>query len=158
PLVAEGMTPEAADRVLKALPEGNGVTGYVAATGRSYLCADTTTDPRYIVGAAGAKSSMTVPIMIHDQVIGTFNVESPVPNAFGPDELQFAELFAREIAQALYTLELLSAQKSCAANESLKAVNREIALPVDHILESTTAILARYLGHDPQMAEHLHRI
>ena len=43
-------------------------------------------------------------------------------------------------------------------DESLKAVNREIALPVDHILESTTAVLARYLGHDPQMAEHLLRI
>jgi CheY-like chemotaxis protein len=158
PLVAEGMTPEAAQRVLYALPEGNGVTGYVAATGTSYLCPDTTNDPHYILGAVGAKSSMTVPIMIHDQVIGTFNVESPIPNAFGPDELQFAELFAREIAQALYTLELLSAQKSCAANESLKAVNREIALPVDHILESATAVLARYLGHDPQMAEYLHRI
>src|SRR5207237_9755278 len=45
PLLAEGMTPEAAERVLYARPDGNGVTGFVAATGKSYLCADTTVDP-----------------------------------------------------------------------------------------------------------------
>src|SRR5205085_9492696 len=41
PLLQEGMTPEAARRELRALPEGNGVTGFVAATGKSYLCPDT---------------------------------------------------------------------------------------------------------------------
>src|SRR5262249_54982252 len=45
PLLEEGMMPEAAQRVLFARPEGNGVTGYVAATGKSYLCPDTATDP-----------------------------------------------------------------------------------------------------------------
>ena len=54
PLLAEGMTPEAARRVLYARPEGNGVTGYVAATGKSYVCADTAHDPYYIEGACGA--------------------------------------------------------------------------------------------------------
>ncbi len=60
PLLAEGMTPEAAHRVLYARTEGNGVTGFVAATGKSYLCADAACDPRYIEGARGAHSSMTV--------------------------------------------------------------------------------------------------
>jgi two-component system, sensor histidine kinase SagS len=158
PLLAEGMTEEAAGRALYAKVDGNGVTGYVAATGESYLCADTAQDPHYIKGAEGARSSMTVPIKLGELVIGTFNVESPTPNAFGPDELQFAELFAREIAQALYTLELLSAQRYCAANESIKAVNREIALPVDTILNSATAILGSYLGLDRPMAENLRKI
>src|SRR5581483_353302 len=44
PLLAEGMTTEAARRVLYARPEGNGVTGYVAATGKTYVCNDTATD------------------------------------------------------------------------------------------------------------------
>ena len=48
------MLPEAAGRVLYARPTGNGVTGFVAATGESYLCADAATDPHYIDGAAGA--------------------------------------------------------------------------------------------------------
>jgi CheY-like chemotaxis protein len=158
PLLAEGMTTEAQNRVLFAKEQGNGVTGYVAATGRSYLCRDTSADLHYIRGAEGARSSMTVPLLICDQVIGTFNVESPDPNAFGEEELQFAELFAREIAQALFTLELLSAQRSCAASASLKAVNREIAMPVDRILTSVTAVLANYLGLPPDMADHLRRI
>ena len=45
PLLQEGMIPEAADRVLKADVEGQGVTGNVAATGRSYLCPDTRAEP-----------------------------------------------------------------------------------------------------------------
>lgn len=157
-LLAEGMTAEAADRELYANVEGNGVTGFVAATGESYLCQDTAQDPHYIKGAEGARSSMTVPIKLGELVIGTFNVEGPTPNAFGPDELQFAELFAREIAQALHTLELLSAQKYCAANESIKAINHEIALPVDTILTSATAILGGYLGLDRPMAENLRKV
>jgi hypothetical protein len=50
-LLAEGMQPEAEARVLHARPEGNGVTGYVAATGRSYTCGDTTRDGLYREGS-----------------------------------------------------------------------------------------------------------
>ena len=48
PLLAVGMEPEAAARVLYAQPQNNGVTGFVAATGKSYLCEDTTEDPLYL--------------------------------------------------------------------------------------------------------------
>ena len=41
PLLAVGMTAEAAHRELRASTTGNGVTGFVAATGKSYLCEDT---------------------------------------------------------------------------------------------------------------------
>ena len=56
PLLADGMMPEAAGRVLFAKPEGNGVTGFVAATGKSYLCSDTTGDPHYIAARPGVRS------------------------------------------------------------------------------------------------------
>jgi len=81
PLLEEGMMPEAAKRVLFASADGNGVTGFVAATGKSYLCPDTTVDPIYLEGAQGARSSLTVALCVGDQVIGTFNVESPSPTA-----------------------------------------------------------------------------
>src|SRR5262249_59207377 len=45
PLLAEGMTPEAANRELYSKAEGNGVTGFVAATGTSYLCPDAANAP-----------------------------------------------------------------------------------------------------------------
>jgi two-component system, sensor histidine kinase SagS len=158
PLVAEGMSSEAEVRDLYALAEGNGVTGFVAATRHSYLCTDASTDPHYIKGAEGARSSMTVPLMIQDQVIGTFNVESPSPNAFGPDDLQFAELFAREIARALYTLELLNAQRICSVSASLTAVNKEIALPVDTILTTACRTLSNYMGLPDDVKTALKRV
>jgi CheY-like chemotaxis protein/GAF domain-containing protein len=158
PLLEEGITEEAAHRMLYAKAEGNGVTGYVAATGKSYLCADTTTDPHYLVGAQGARSSVTVPLSVGDQVIGTFNVESPHVNGFTDQDLQFCEIFSRELAAALHTLELLSAEKRTTATQSVEAISREVALPVDEILASATAVLERWIGIEPEMADRLKQI
>ena len=47
------------------------------------------------------------------------------------------------IAQALHTLELLTAEKRSTATASVDAVSREVALPVDDILAAATALLAR---------------
>jgi CheY-like chemotaxis protein len=158
PLLQEGMTPGAAGRVLYAKAEGNGITGFVAATGKSYLCPDTATDPLFLEGSAGARSSLTVPLLVQDDVIGTFNVESPKLNAFGEDDLQFAEIFSRELAAALHTLQLLTAEKRSAASQSIEAVNREVVLPVDDILAAATTLLDRYIGHEPELAEKLRQI
>lgn len=157
PLLEEGMTHEAAQRNLYARIECNGVTGYVAATGQSYLCRDALHDPHYIKGAEGARSSMTVPLVFQDNVIGTFNVESPTPNAFGAEDLQFAELFSREIARALNTLNLLRAQQSCTASQAIEAVNREIALPADELLAIACRTLEQ-VGHQSELAGPLLRI
>jgi CheY-like chemotaxis protein len=158
PLLEEGMTPGAARRTLFAKEEDNGVTGYVAATGKSYLCTDTTHDPHYIEGAAGARSSLTVPLIVSDEVIGTFNVESPRPNAFTEQDLQFTEIFSREVAQALHTLELLTAEKRCASSDAVTAIRSEVALPVDDILAATTALLSRGDGQPPEVADKLKQI
>ncbi|MBX9627301.1 MAG: GAF domain-containing protein, partial [Gemmataceae bacterium] len=157
PLLEDGMTPEAAGRALYAAPTGNGVTGYVASTGRSYLCPDTAADPLYIRGAEGARSSMTVPLVYHDEVIGTLNVESPRVNGFGPDDLQFTELFSKEVAAALHTLDLLTAQQECTASQSIEAVNKEVALPLDEVLASASLLIGKAFA-DPETTAHLRRI
>ncbi|MGQ0636422.1 MAG: response regulator [Planctomycetaceae bacterium] len=158
PLLTVGMVPEAEARVLYARPTGNGVTGFVAATGKSYLCEDTTNDPLYLVGAADARSSLTVPLVLHDQILGTFNVESPRAGAFNEHDLQFLELFSREVAVALNTLELLVAEKMTTATESTAMILREIANPVDEVLNDTAWILERYIGHDPNVTQRLQDI
>ncbi len=157
PLLEEGMTPEASGRGLEALETGNGVTGYVAATKKPYLCADTANDPHYIEGSEGAKSSMTVPLMFNDELVGTFNVESTEVNAFGAEDLQFTEMFARELARALHTLNLLDAQEACAAAGIVQQVHRDIALPSDDLLSVTSTLLERTVGQ-PEYAELLLRI
>lgn len=158
PLLAVGMEPEAAQRALFAQPQGNGVTGFVAATGKSYLCEDTTEDPLYLEGARGAKSSLTVPLTLHDEVIGTFNVESAEPRAFTESDLQFLEIFTRDVAVALNTLELLQAEKASAAAASVEAIHSAVALPVDEILNDAVNVMERYIGHEPEVVERLQRI
>ncbi|NIP85964.1 MAG: response regulator [Planctomycetales bacterium] len=158
PLVAVGIDAEAAKRKLFALPQNNGVTGFVAATGKSYLCENTADDPLYMSGAAGANSSLTVPLILHDEVIGTFNVESPEPSAFNESDLQFLEIFGRDVARALGTLELLVAEKAGTAAESVEAIHTAVALPIDQILNEAVSVMERYIGHEPEVIQRLEKI
>lgn len=158
PLMQEGMTETASHRVLHARPEGNGVTGFVAATGHSYLCPDTARDPIYLEGASGARSSLTVPLSVQGEVIGTLNVESPRPDAFTGEDMHFTELFAGQVAQALHTLQLLSAQQLCTVAQSIGAISREVALPVDEILAAASALASRTPDQDAESVELLQRI
>lgn len=158
PLLNVGMTPEAAARTLVADVTGNGVTGFVAAGGGSYLCEDATQDPRYLPGAPNARSSLTVPLMLHNEILGTFNVESDRPGTFMRQDLEFLELFGREVALAINTLELLEVEKVTAATQYTGMILREVARPVDEILNCTTWILDRYIGHDPAVCERLKKV
>lgn len=158
PLLAEGMTPVAASRDLFARKEGNGVTGFVAATGESYLCPDTASDPIYLEGASGARSSLTVPLLYHGTVIGTLNVENAKANAFDDRDRQFLEIYARNVAAALNTLELLQAEKLSTATASVEAISRELALPLDEILSDATTVLDRYAGHDEEVISRLRHL
>lgn len=158
PLFEMGMTHLAASRELYAERQGNGVTGFVAATGQSYLCTDSSTDPLYLEGAPGARSSLTVPLMYHGTVIGTLNVENLQPNAFDDRDRQFLEIYARNIAIALNTLELLQAEKQQATSASVEAISRELALPIDEILNDATIVLDRYAGHDEDLVARLRHL
>jgi len=130
----------------------------VASSGKSYLCDDTSQDPIYIPGAAGAKSSMTVPLILHDEVLGTFNVESPRAHAFNQNDLQFLELFSRELAIALNTLDLLVIEKASTVSLSTQKILQEVAPTVDEILNDSAWILERYIGHEPNVADRLQKI
>ena len=111
PVITVGMPPEAAEIELFALPEGNGISGHVAATGRSYIAPDVQRDPRYISGLDMARSSLTVPLMLHDKVVGIFNIESDTYAFFTEDDRQFAEIFGRYVALALNILDLLVVER-----------------------------------------------
>jgi CheY-like chemotaxis protein/PAS domain-containing protein len=158
PLLSEGMSPLAATRELMARKQGHGVTGFVAATGQSYLCPDTTKDTLYIEGAENARSSLTVPLVYHGTVVGTLNVESPHPNNFDDRDRQFLEIYARNIAGALNTLDLLQAEKESTASASVQAISREVALPLDDIITDATTVLDRYAGHDDDIVARLRHL
>ena len=158
PLLEYGMDPEAAVRKLYALEAGNGVTGFVAFSKRSYLCSDTQSDPLYLCGARDARSSLTVPLMIRATVLGTFNVESPGTLSFNQKDLDFLTLFSRVVASSLNQLQLLAAEKVTAETENSDRLRREVAKPSDEILNAATWILERYIGHDPDVCDRLQLI
>ena len=158
PLLSVGIDQAAADRQLYAHPNGNGVTGYVAASGMSYVCQDVENDPLFIPGVDSSRSSITAPLILHDQVLGTINVESPDANAFTDSDLQFLEIFARDVAFALNTLELLVAQKANTAQQSCDAIHSAVAMPVDEILNDAVNVMEEYIGHSSEVVDRLQRI
>ena len=81
-----------------------------------------------------------------------------LPGAFGETDLQFAEVFGHAVAATLHTLDLLNVEKTAATSESIEAIHSEVALPVDDILAAAAAVLERYVGHDPEMADKLKSI
>ncbi|MEM6468732.1 MAG: response regulator [Planctomycetota bacterium] len=158
PLLSVGIDQEAADRQLFAHPQGNGITGYAASSGLSYLCYDVETDPLFLPGVANSRSSLTVPLILSEQVLGTINVESPEVAAFSQSDLQFLEIFARDIGFALNTLELLVAQKADTAQQSCNAIHSAVAMPVDEILNDAVNVMEDYIGHAPEMVASIRRI
>ncbi|MEM6315840.1 MAG: response regulator, partial [Planctomycetota bacterium] len=134
-VVSEGLPDEAlAVDLYKSDDRGmTGISGFVAATGRSYICNDVDRDPRYVVGLDGARSSLTVPLQLHDRVIGVFNIESRQPGAFTEDDRQFAEIFGRYVAMALNILELMVTERVETRNKMAGDVAGEIAGPLNDI-------------------------
>ena len=80
------------------------------------------------------------------------------PNAFDDRDRQFLEIYARNVASALNTLELLQAEKFSTATASVEAISRELALPLDDILSDATTVLDRYAGHDEDIVARLRHL
>lgn len=156
-VMARGLPPEAMEIELFAQREGNGIMGYVAATGRSYLCPDISKDRRYVMGLHGARSSLTVPLRLNDKVIGAFNVESENLAAFTEEDRQFAEMFATHVALAIHILDLLVVER-CATGETVTGtVQGELNGPLDDIM-SEAQWLQSAAASDPALRFHIDKI
>jgi CheY-like chemotaxis protein len=147
-VISAGLPVEALNIDLFASPEGNGISGYVAATGRSYICPDVERDPRYVMGLDQARSTLTVPLRLHDRVIGIFNVESRQRAAFNEDDRQFAEIFGRYVAIALNILDLMVVERVSTSHKVADDVNAEVAGPLNDIASDAGALMDDYIGHD----------
>jgi len=128
-----GLPQEAMEVELYARREGNGISGFVAATGRSYICTDAATDPRYVLGIVAARSSITIPLRMSDKVIGVFNIESTQLGAFNEEDRQFGEMFATYIALALHILDLLVVERSTTGKAVTGTVEGELSEPLEDI-------------------------
>jgi PAS domain S-box-containing protein/putative nucleotidyltransferase with HDIG domain len=88
-------------RVIKKRVKLNqGITGYVARTGKPYLTNDVSKDTRYLRLDRKTKSEVCVPLKIGEKVIGVINVESYKKNAFDDDDVRILALIGNQAAVA----------------------------------------------------------
>lgn len=156
-VIGAGLPPEYDSFEIRPALEGQGITGYVAASGRSYVCTDTQTEDLYLPGVQGARSSLTMPLRLQEKVIGVINVESLQPSAFGEEERQLGEIFARYIAMAIHLLDLLVVERSATNQNVSGRVEGELDEPLQDIAHELDMLLARG-GADAETAKHVERI
>ena len=73
---------------------GEGITGWVARTGKPARVGDVTRDPRYIVLRRNVRSELAVPLEVNGEVRGVLNVDSDRENAFSPADQELLEELA----------------------------------------------------------------
>lgn len=157
PVISVGLPQEAADLELFAEREGQGISGFVAASGQSVVCHDTESDDRFMPGLFNASSSLTVPLRLRDKIIGVMNVESEQAHAFTEEDRQFSEIFARYIAIALHMLDLLVVERSTtnlSVSDRMEGELRDCLEDIVNEAEWLTGAASR----DPETARHIARI
>ena len=148
PIIYEGVADPSVRGEVFAEVEGSGICGYVAASGRSYVCPDVRSDGRYVRALDTALSSLTVPLRLHDKVVGVLNVESDKVGAFGEEDRQFAEIFANYVAMALHILNLLVFEGHSARTQVSGSISAELTGPLNDIVTEATELMEDYIGHD----------
>ncbi len=147
-ILSHGIPSDSHNVELYACADGNGICGYVAARGRSYICPDADGDPRYVHGIEQGRSSLTVPLFLQEQVVGVANFESTKLAAFSEDDRQLAEIFGIYISVALHILKLLASERQATTGQLGRTVMADITAPINDILTDVEGLVEDYIGHD----------
>ncbi len=75
---------------------GEGITGWVARTGRSARVGDVTQDPRYVQLDSRVRSELAAPLLMDDEVRGVLNVDSDRVDAFSEGDQELLESLATQ--------------------------------------------------------------
>ncbi len=92
---ARGYSKTVIERVRRRSVE-DGVTGFVCRTGIPTIVPDVEKEPRYIRGREDARSEITLPLAMGDEVIGVLDVESSQVNAFTDKDLKMLSSLAAQ--------------------------------------------------------------
>ncbi len=98
-----------------------GITGWVAKTGKPLLVNDVSKEPKYLLieELADTRSELAVPIKIKDKVIGVLDIESVELNAFDESDLTTLAILAEMIAIALENASLYKESERLAITDDL---------------------------------------
>src|SRR5690606_22233937 len=97
-LAAEGLSEET---LRLRLRPGQGLTGWVARTGKPARVGGVSHDPRYVSVRTGIRSELAVPLEVNGEVRGVLNVDSDRPDAFNEADQQWLEQLAVQAARVV---------------------------------------------------------
>src|SRR5437773_11878603 len=81
---------------------GEGVTGWVARTGKPARVGDVSHDPRYIALRKNVRSELAVPLEVNGEVRGVLNVDSDRLNAFSAEDQELLQELALPAAKVIH--------------------------------------------------------
>jgi GAF domain-containing protein len=88
--------PEATEHT--RIPMGVGICGAAAASGRTEIVDDVSSDPRYLACFATTRSEIVVPIFAEGQVVGEIDIDGSDPAAYDETDARFLEEVAALLA------------------------------------------------------------
>jgi len=121
---------------------GEGLTGWVAQTGKAARVGDVTRDRRYIMLRPEVRSELAVPLEVNNEVRGVLNVDADRLDAFTEDDQELLESLAAQVASVIQNTWLYEQLRLKARLlESLAKVSRTInsALNLDEVLQIITS-------------------
>jgi signal transduction histidine kinase len=133
-----GLPPHAAAVKLRV---GQGITGWVARTGKPARVGDVRKDPRYIMLERDVRSELAVPMEVLGEVRGVINVDSQNESAFSESDQKLLEELAVQAARVIQNTWLFEQSRLKARLlETLVSVSRTInsALNVNEALQLIT--------------------
>ena len=135
---SQGLPRNAANLKLRV---GEGVTGWVARTGKAARVGDVKHDPRYVMLRPDVRSELAVPLEVNGEVRGVLNVDSDRTSAFSAEDQELLEALAAQAARVIQNTWLYEQLRLKARLlESLASVSRAInsALNLDEALNTVT--------------------
>jgi signal transduction histidine kinase len=120
---------------------GEGVTGWVARTGKPARVGDVTHDPRYVVARRSVRSELAVPLEVNGEIRGVINVDSDRRDAFTADDQELLEELAVQASKVIQNTWLYEQLRlKVRLFESLSSVSRTInsTLNLDEALRAIT--------------------
>lgn len=98
--------------------EGGSVTSWTMKERKALVSPDITRDPRFGELASGrrVRSLMSIPLIVHDQVVGVLSVHGYSPNQYSEEEVRTLSIVASQGAAIYNELEALSALTSYTDN------------------------------------------
>ena len=98
-VAARGLPTDAANLKLRV---GEGITGWVARTGKPARVADVNRDPRYIMLRLEVRSELAVPLEVNGEVRGVINVDSDRAGAFSAEDQELLTTLALQAAKVVH--------------------------------------------------------